>query len=70
MGDQTYTSESKDQFGSKSISVMKGKGAGASIDLGDGNRQFSTQYRETFTNKLDENSMLGREGTKMGILRA
>ena len=55
MGTDNYNSEAKDQFGAKPIDVVRGKGHEAEIDLGDGSRQFSTQYNNTFTDKHDQN---------------
>jgi hypothetical protein len=49
MGEGTYCSEAKDQFVAKPIDRVLGKGLQASLDLGDGTRQFSTQYGQTHT---------------------
>lgn len=53
MGGDHYNSEAKDQFGAKPIDVIRGKGHEAEIDLGDGTRQFSTQYNNVYTAKHD-----------------
>jgi hypothetical protein len=51
MGNDKYNSEAKDQFVSKPIERVHGKGQEGTLDLGDGSRDYETMYRNTFTNK-------------------
>ena len=70
MGNEKYNSEAKDEFGYKKVDVVRGKGHEAEIDLGDGTRQFGTQYNNTYDNKHGkiEQKKVGKEDiTKMRV---
>jgi hypothetical protein len=54
MGTETYQTEAKDQFVLKNVERVKGKGAEGSLCLGDGTREYSTQYQHTHNNKYDQ----------------
>lgn len=54
MGTEKFNSEAKDQFVPKNAERVKGKGAEGSIELGDGTRDFTTQYKQTYNDKNAE----------------
>ena len=51
MGAHTYQTEAQQQFLPKNIERVKGKGAEGSLVLGDGTRDFTTQYQQTHGSK-------------------
>jgi hypothetical protein len=63
MGSETYNTEAQDQFVHKNVERVRGKGAEGSLNLGDGEREFSTQYQHVHGNKhgQGEANRVGRE---------
>jgi hypothetical protein len=54
MGGDHYQSEAQQQFVQKNVDRVRGKGAECSLTLGDGTREFSTQYQQVHGSKYGQ----------------
>lgn len=54
LGTEVYNSEAKDQYVAKTIDRVKGQANEATLNLGNGDREFKTQYQDNFGNKFND----------------